>query len=171
METLDCIKARVSMRSYKPDPVPEGLISKILEAAVNAPSAGNTQDWEFVVVRDAKNRKDLSEAAFGQGFVAQAPVVIVVCSDLKRISAVYGSRGENLYSIQDTAAAVQNIMLAACDLGLGTCWVGAFSEDKVKSVLSLPEHVRPLAVIPVGYPSSIPKKPKRFEGHIHKERY
>jgi len=171
MDTLDCIKARTSVRSYKPDPVPEGLIDKILEAAVNAPSAGNTQDWEFVVVRDLKNRKALSEAALGQGFVSQAPVVLVVCSDLRRISAAYGSRGENLYSIQDTAAAVQNIMLAACDLGLGTCWVGAFSEDKVKSVLSLPEHLRPLAIIPVGYPSSIPKKPKRSGGHFHKERY
>jgi nitroreductase len=171
METLECIKARTSVRSYKPDPIPEVLLNKILEAAVNAPSAGNMQDWEFVIVKDSGNRKALSDAAQGQIFVAQAPVVIVVCSDLKRISAAYGSRGENLYSIQDTAAAVQNIMLAACDLGLGTCWVGAFREDKVRSLLSLPEHVRPLAIIPMGYPSSIPKKPKRSDGHAHKERY
>jgi len=173
METLECIKARTSVRSFRPDLVPEEKISRILEAAANAPSAGNVQDWNFVVVKDSKRKKILSEAALGQDFVAQAPVVIVVCSDLGRISSAYGERGRNLYSIQDTAAAVQNLMLAACDLGLGTCWVGAFSEEGVRKILNLPERVRPMAIIPLGYPAGKTRKPERMELKkvVHSESY
>jgi nitroreductase len=173
METLECIKARASVRSFKPEPVSEEAIGKILEAAVNAPSAGNVQDWEFVIVKDSKGKKALSDAAYGQGFLAQAPVVIVVCSDLKGVFSAYGERGKNLYSIQDTAAAAMCLMLAACDLGLGTCWVGAFSEGKVASLLNLPENVRPLAIIPLGYPAGGPKKPARLglKKAVHSEKY
>jgi nitroreductase len=172
METLDCIKARASVRSFKPDSIPQGVLEKVLDAAANAPSAGNVQDWEFVVVKDAKSRKAISQAASGQEFVAEAPVVIVVCSNLQRISAAYGDRGRSLYSIQDTSAAIQNIMLAACDLGLGTCWVGAFSEEKVASLLNLPQNVRPLAIIPLGYPLSMPRKSRRdFRSRLHIETF
>ena len=173
METLECIKARASVRSFRPEPVPEELVSKILEAAVNAPSAGNVQDWEFVVVRERSRKKALSEAAYGQGFVSQAPVVIVVCSDLERIFSSYGERGRDVYSVQDSAAAAMALMLAACDLGLGTCWVGAFSEGKVRSLLGLPENIRPMAIIPLGYPAKKPRKPGRMELKkvVHSEMY
>lgn len=161
METLGCIKTRTSIRKYRPDPVPEDLIKKILEAAVQAPSAGNVQEWEFIVVKDLTNKKKLAEAAFDQDFVAKAAVVVVVCSDLNKISDAYGVRGISLYSIQNASAAIQNMLLAANDFGLGTCWVGAFNEESVKGILVLPESVRPLAIITLGYPAEKPEKSER----------
>jgi nitroreductase len=153
MEVFEAISRRRSVRSYKPDAVSDGDVERLLEAAHWAPSAGNVQPWEFVVVRKPEARRALAEAAFGQLFIEAAPLVIVMCADERRSSRSYGSRGRNLFCIQDTAAAVQNILLAACSMGLGTCWVGAFEEAWVRKVLRIPYGVRPVAIIPVGYPS------------------
>jgi nitroreductase len=173
MDVFGCMKARAEVRKYKKDPVPEDAIEKMLQAAIQAPSAGNLQDWEFVVVRSVEVKRELAIAAFNQTFVAEAPVVIVVCSDLDRVSSRYGERGSSLYSIQDTAAATENLLLAAHDLGLGSCWVGAFNEERVKEVMVLPTHVRPLVIIPVGYPAENPEKPGRLDLKkvVHYERY
>jgi nitroreductase len=95
-------------------------------------------------------------------FIKEAPVVIVVCSDLDRIKLRYGERGEKLYSIQDTAASIMIILLAAQALGLGTCWVGAFDEERIKEILELPRNLRPLAIIPVGYPKERIEKSERI---------
>ncbi|MEM1539732.1 MAG: nitroreductase family protein, partial [Candidatus Bathyarchaeia archaeon] len=99
--------------------------------------------------------------ALGQSFIEETPVVIVACADENRSAQGYGMRGKNLYCIQDTAAAVQNIHLAAYSMGLGTCWVGAFMEDEVKKILKIPEGIRPVAIIPVGYPAEKPSPPPR----------
>jgi nitroreductase len=173
METLKCIHERREIREFKPEPIPEDITQKVLLAAVQAPSAGNVQDWEFVMVKSGKNKEALASAATDQDFVARAPVVIAVCSNLKKIGRAYGQRGLSLYSVQDTAAAAQNILLAAWSLGIGGCWVGAFDERKVSELLFLPEHVRPLALIPLGFPTRIPAKPKRnpFQICLHTERY
>jgi len=173
MNTIECIRARVSVRKFKPDPVPDDVINEVLEAAIQAPSAGNTQEWHFVVVKKPEFRKQVSESAFGQDFVAEAPVVIVVCADLDKIGTAYGERGESVYALQDTAAAIENLMLAACEKELGTCWVGAFNEARLKGVLVLPTNVKPVAIIPMGYPAQTPKKPKRgpLEEVLHKERW
>lgn len=172
METLECMKGRASVRRFRKDDVPEDVLDEILEAAIAAPSAGNCQDWEFIVVREPENRKRVSEASMGQGMIEQAPVVVVVCSNLKKIGR-YGTRGEVLYSIQDSAAAAQNLLLAAWDRGIGSCWVGAFDEGELKQVLVLPEHVRPMAVIPMGYALDRPKKPERWplKDFIHYEQF
>ncbi len=173
METLECIKTRRSIRSYRSDPVSNDAIKKILEAAIHAPSSGNVQDWEFVIVTDPDIKKNLYEASYNQEFVLQAPMIIVVCSDLRRVENAYGMRGVELYSIQNTAAAIQNLMLAAWDLGIGSCWIGAFNESKVKNILGLPEYVRPMALITLGYPAETPQKPNRWnlERFIHWERW
>jgi len=171
METLKCIKTRRSVRNFKEKPVPEETLKRIIEAGTYAPSAGNTQDWVFVVVRDSETKRLLSSAALNQWFIAKAPVVIVVCSDLEKISRRYGERGKSLYSIQDTAAAIQNMLLAAWDLGLGTCWVGAFDEERIKEILGLPAGVRPVAIIPAGYPKEVPEKTERQEPEIHYEKW
>ncbi len=173
MEVFECIRGRRDIRAFKGLDIPDEAIRKILEAAVQAPSAGNVQDWEFVVVRSAETRQALAEAALGQGFIAEAPVVIVACSDLQRMGQAYGERGVNLYSVQDTAAATQNLLLAAWGMGIGGCWVGAFSEKNVAGALRLPGHVRPLAIIPLGVPDGMPPKRKRrrLEGFVHGERY
>ena len=173
MNSIECIKSRATVRSFRPDPVPDKTIEDIIEAAMQAPSAGNAQDWEFVIVTKKETKDRLVEASWGQEFIAGAPVVIIVCSNTKRIGSAYGERGTTLYSVQDTAAATQNLMLAAWDTGLGTCWVGSFNEEKVREVLVLPTHVRPLAIIPMGFPASKPQKPARRKiGELlHREYY
>ena len=149
----EVIKNRHCTREFnKTKEVTGQQVEKLLQAAKMAPSAGNMQDWEFKIIKDKKIKERLAQAALGQSFVTQAPVVIVVCTNLTIAQQHYGQRGMELYSIQDTAAATQNLLLAATALNLGACWVGAFSEDKVREILGLDEDLRPVAIIPVGYP-------------------
>src|SRR5271157_5081485 len=107
-----------------------------------APSAGNLQGRDFIIIKDQAMRDKLRAAALGQRFIAEAPVCIVVCANFSRTSARYGKRAE-LYSVQDSAASIMNMMLMAQDLGLGTCWVGAFNEKEVTELLAIPSGVRP----------------------------
>jgi nitroreductase len=156
MELLEAIKGRRSVRAFKQQDVPEETVEKLIDAARHAPSAGNIQPWEFVIVRKLEVKRKLTRAALNQAFVEEAPVVIVVCANEKRSSMGYGSRGKTLYCIQDTAAATQNILLTTYSLGLGACWIGAFNEDEAKRALNAPEGIRPVAIIPVGYPDETP---------------
>jgi nitroreductase len=173
MALSDAVAKRRSIRTYKKQALTEGIVEKLLEAARQAPSAGNVQPWEFVVINAQKNKMDISVAAYGQKSLQEASVVFVVCVDEKRALESYGVRGKTLYCIQDTAAAIQNIMLSACSLGLGTCWIGAFKEDEVKKVINAPSHVRPVALIPVGYQNESPAaRPRRPISEImHKETF
>lgn len=146
------IKKRHSVRSFDPDrAVPHDLIEKIIEAAKMAPSAGGIYPTDFVLIRDQKTKIQIAESAFAQYFISEAPVVIVVTADVEKTSSRYGERGKNLYVIQDAAAATENLILAATALGLGSCWVGAFDEDKLSKVLKLKKSIRPLAIVPIGY--------------------
>lgn len=124
------------------------------------------------MVKEPQNKSKLAVAAMGQDMIEDAPVVVVVCSNLKKIKR-YGTRGEVLYTIQDAAAAAQNIMLAAWDREIGSCWVGGFDEADVARALALPSHVRPMAIIPMGYPAEKPKKPDRWplKDFIHWEKF
>ncbi len=163
MDVFEAMEKRHSVRAFDTSrEVPGELVERLLACACLAPSAGNVQPWRFVVVRDAALRRELAAAALGQDFVARAPVVIVVCADLEAHAASYGRRGVELYSIQDTAAAVQNILLGATALGLGTCWVGAFREEEVSRALGLDKALRPLALIPVGYPTRPGSQPRKI---------
>ena len=156
MDVFEAIKSRRSIRTYTREEVPEEDVEKLIEAARWAPSAGNIQPWEFIIVRDTATKRRLSAAALDQTFIEEAPVVIVVCANTMESRWGYGSRGVNLYCLQDTAAAIQNILLAACALGLGTCWVGAFQEEEARAALKVPRGVRPIAIIPVGHPAERP---------------
>jgi nitroreductase len=153
MEFLDLVKKRRSVRQFKDEAIPEDKLNTILEAALWAPSAGNTRCARFFVVRDADTKKRLASEAGHQLFIAQAPVAIVVAADLEAVEKGYGERGRSTYALQDAAAATQNIMLAAADLGYGSCWVGAFEEIVASKILGLPGHVRPLAIVPIGVPN------------------
>jgi nitroreductase len=156
MELSEAIKGRRSVRAFKRQDVPEETVEKLIDAARHAPSSGNIQPWEFVVVRNLEVKRKLARAALNQPFVEEAPLVIVVCANERRSSMGYGSRGKTLYCIQDTAAATQNILLTAYSLGLGACWIGAFNEDEAKLALNAPEGIRPVAIVPVGYPDETP---------------
>jgi nitroreductase len=158
---LSIVKARRSVRRFESRPLPEGAEQRLLEALVWAPSGGNAQPWHFVLVRSEQARRALSESALSQRFVAEAPLVVVVCADLDRARRAYGERGATLYCLQDTAAATQNMLLVAHAMGLGTCWVGAFRERDVASVLGLASHLRPVAIVPVGWPAEAPAAPGR----------
>ena len=173
MDLSEAIKGRRSIRNFKPDEVSEKVVERLIEAAVSAPSAGNIQPWELVVARKPEIRKRLVKAAYEQSFIEEAPVVIVVCANEDRISQRYGVRGKTLYCLQDTAAATQNMLLTAYSLGLGTCWVGAFKEDEVREALKIPIGIRPVALVPVGYPSkSASARQKRPMEHVvHRETF
>lgn len=152
MDLFEAIKERRSIRNYLNNEVPDDMVEKLLEAATWAPSEGNLQSWRFYVVKHQDMKKKLARAALNQNFIAEAPLVIAVCVDLD-VAASYGQRGINLYCLQSSGAAIQNLLLAAHALGLGTCWIGAFREGEVSEVLKLPKKIRPIAIIPVGFPT------------------
>ena len=172
MDLSKAIKGRRSIRAFKPRDIPEVTVEKIIDAARYAPSAGNIQPWEFVVARKPDTKKKLAQAAH-QSFIEEAPVVIAVCADEKRSLSGYGNRGETLFCIQDTAAATQNILLTAYSLGLGTCWIGAFNEKEAKEALKTPKGMRPVAIIPVGYPNKTPSQRGRrpLNQMVHHEKF
>jgi nitroreductase len=158
MDVFEAIAKRRSIRKYQDKDVDDKLIGVLLWAAVQAPSAGNLQDWRFIVVRDKKTKELLYNSALRQDHVKEAPVLIVVCSDLEVLSLRYGKRGEIVYSLLDCGAAIENLLLAATALNLATCWVSAFDEEDVKNILRLPDFVRPVAIITVGYPAEKPEE-------------
>jgi nitroreductase len=152
MEVVECMEGRTSIRAFGPDSIEDSTIEDMLRLANLAPSAGNLQARDFIVVKSAEVKKKLAEAAYGQDFVRSAPIVVVFCANLKRI-AHYGERGRSLYCLQDVAAAVQNAMLYLHSKGLGSVWVGAFDEESVRGVLDIPSEARPVAILPIGRPS------------------
>jgi nitroreductase len=160
MSILDTIKNRRSIRDFKDQEIPDEAISALIEAIRWAPSAGNIQSRKFYFVFDQNTKKKLAKAALNQNFISEAPLAVVACLD-RRIAVRYGDRGVNLYSIQDVAASVMNMMLTAHELGLGSVWVGAFNEFEVIEHLKLPDNFRPIAIIPIGYPAKIPKPTPR----------
>jgi len=150
MEFMDVVSKRRSIRKYKSDPVPKEDIEYILEAARLAPSWANSQCWKFVVVTDPEVKAELAEA--GNGWIAKAPVVITACADPSRP----GTKGDQEYYMLDVGIAMEHLILAAADRGLGTCWIGAFDEAIAKEALGVPENIRVVASTPLGYPDESP---------------
>ncbi|MGD2249233.1 MAG: nitroreductase family protein [Candidatus Methanofastidiosia archaeon] len=168
IDLFEAINQRKCIRSYTTEKVTDEEINTLLKAAIRAPSGGNRQTWRFVIVRNPETIEILYKAASystqHQTFVKKAPVSIVVCADLNPYKRLpYKDKGENLFVIQDTAAAIQNLLLAAHALGLGACWVGLFDEELIKEPLKIPKDVKPVAIIPLGHTKSkakpTPRKP------------
>ncbi len=161
MEFSDVIAKRRSDRHFNNKlAVSDADVRALLDAAIAAPTAGNIQPWRFVVVRTAEARERLA-SALQQRWAAAAPVVIVVCVDPRPCAARYGDRGELLYAIQDTAAAATNILHAAVDRGLASCWIGAFDERAVAEAIGVTSPITPVAVLPVGHSAESAGKPAR----------
>jgi SagB-type dehydrogenase family enzyme len=156
MNFIELIKSRRSIRQFSDKEVEFYKIADIIEAGMYAPNAGNLQNWKFIVVKDQEMRNKIAEASVQQYWMAEAPVMIVICAENKRADKYYGDRGVNLYNIENCSAAAQNMLLAATSMGLSSCWIGAFNEEVVKRELSIPEDARPLVIIPVGYSSQKP---------------
>ncbi|HHE36918.1 MAG TPA: nitroreductase family protein [Candidatus Woesearchaeota archaeon] len=156
MDALECISTRRSIRRFLNVPVDFETIMTIVEAGSLAPSSGNVQDWKFIVVDNKDLMKKISEHSLGQECVHNAAFLIVVCSDPEQTEIHYGLRGQRLYTVQNCAAAAENMLLAAHALGLGGVWVGAFDEEKIRELLDIPKKARPQAILAFGYPDEVP---------------
>jgi len=142
---------RHSVRNFQNKEIREKDLKEILEAANSAPSAGNLKARRIVVVKNLDLKQKLTEAALNQGFINEAPAVLVFFA-LPSVSAEkYGSRGKNLYAIQDATIAASFAWLQAVILGIDSCWVGAFDEEKVKEILNAKQEEQPIAILPLGY--------------------
>ncbi len=160
MDFFTAVTSQTTVRRYEKKDVDDKLIGVILYMADSFPSVGNLQGWEFIVVRDIEVKKRLHKAALKLDVVKDAPVDIVVCADLKKFSLKYEERGEFLYSIQDTAGTITIMMITAQLLGLGTNWIRAFDEQDVKQSLGLPNELRPVGIVTLGYPLEKTTKPR-----------
>jgi nitroreductase len=161
MDFIQLAKSRRSTRSFKSDNVPKELLNQLIEAAQSAPSAGNCQPWHFYIIQDKTVIKRIREESCRQAFIETAPVLIVVCADIPKTEERYKKRGRELYCIQDTAAAIQNILLCAQSIGLGACWCGHFGEKEISEILNLHNEMQPVAIIPIGYTKNETEKRER----------
>ncbi len=162
MDAIDCIRTRRTIRKFMDVPIPFETIANIVDCGRLAPTAGNLMNFKFVVVFDPGKRRALADAALQQYWVATAPVIIVVVAEPIVAKRYYGIRGERLYSVQNCAAAAENITLAAHAYGLGSCWIGAFDENMVKRICGIPDEHRPQAIIPIGYPDEKNPMPPKY---------
>ena len=159
MDLMEAIKTRRSIRRFRETPVPENLLKEVLNAARLAPSADNAQPWKIIVVRDEQMKQKVTQASNGQKFLVQAPIVLVVCGIPEDAFQTVG--GYMSSHVIDASIALDHVTLAAHSLGLGTCWVAWFKEEKVKDILGIPEDVRVVALTPLGYPDESPERPSR----------
>lgn len=154
MDFFDVLLQRHSVREFSTRAVEEMKLNKILGAANTAPSAGNLQSYQIVVVRDPKQKAALARAAFDQDFIQAAPLILVFCADPARSAAKYHRRGTELFCIQDATIAASYAQLAAAALGLGAVWVGAFDENLVARIVG---GLKPVCILPIGYPGGAPE--------------
>lgn len=169
MEAIEAIRTRRSVRKYKDQPVSEDLVADLLRAAMAAPSAGNQQPWQFVVIRNRATLEAVAAANPYGGMARHAPLAIVVCGDLKR-------EQRPGFWVQDCAAATENLLVAAHALGLGAVWCGTYPREErmqpIVAALGLPENVVPFAVVPIGYPAEEPALVDRYDPRrVHFDRW
>lgn len=173
MSVLNTIKKRRSIRRYLDVAVEWDKVVQILEAGRWAPSAGNLQEWKFVVISDKDTKRKVANACLKQHWVESAPIIIVICSMHEKPVQFYGDRGLNVYMLQNSAAAAENMLLTATDLGLGSCWVGAFDEEMMCDAINIPNRCRPLVVLTLGYADEkVPAPPRTvLESLVFLQRY
>ncbi len=167
MELMEVVRQRRSVRKYRPDPVPQAKLDLVLEAARLAPSWANGQCWTFIVVTDPKVKQELAKA--GNEWIEQAPAIITACADPK----ASGTKGDQGYYLLDIGIAMEHLVLAAAEQGLGTCWIGWFDEAKAKKALGVPDGIRVVATTPLGYPDEEPEARSRkpLEEIVRKDRW
>ncbi|HID11994.1 MAG TPA: nitroreductase [Candidatus Latescibacteria bacterium] len=169
MEFYEVIRKRSSIRKYQEKPVEEEKLQRILEAARLAPSAANRQPWHFIVVKDPKVKEEL-KAAYRREWFYTAPVIICACGDP---SAAWVRADSVSYLDVDVAIAMEHLILAAAAEGLGTCWIGAFDEQAAKRALCVPDHIKVVAMTPLGYPAEGKRERRRrfLEEIVHYDRW
>lgn len=173
MDLFSLIEKRRSIRIYESRPVEDEKLNRILEAINAAPSAGNLQAYDVVVVRDQDRKQALTAAAYGQSYIAQAPVALVFCAVPERSALRFQQRGADLYCIQDATIAASYAQLAATALNLASVWLGSFDTDRVRTAINGPASAVPVAILPIGYPSETPPPGSRrsLDDLVYKEEY
>lgn len=151
MDTFDVIRTRRSIRAFSSKKIPDQILYAILDAGHHAPAAWNKTNWRFLVIETEESKEVIAKAALGQNWIAHAPAVIIVCSDPTSIVRDGGERAKKLYQIQNTSAAIENILLAAHNFGISSCWVGAFTEPLLRKAFKIPDFVEIHAIIPLGH--------------------
>lgn len=171
-EFFTFLSGRSSIREYRGEEVPLSVIEDLMECVSTAPSAGNLESWDIVVVTDPTRKDDLFHASHKQEQVRYAPVIFVVCANYARSMSRYKERGI-LFALEDASIAATYLMLGCHAAGLASCWVGAFDDDMVRSVLSLPYHVRPVVILTAGYGrgGAVPTTRMPIHEHIHEEEW
>lgn len=160
---FDCLlKERKSIRSYSVKNVSFENIIKICEAARYSPMAGNIYTVRLIIVSNKETKQKLVEAALDQEFILDAPYIIVVCSDISNLERAYGERAA-IYSRQQAGAAIENMLLKVTELGLASCWIGAFEENAVKRILNIPDKIQVEAILPIANPLGEPQAKKKPE--------
>lgn len=172
MDVFEAIQKRKSVRSYEPTPIPVEKLRKVLEAARLAPSAGNFQPWQFIVVMDSDKRRRIAKGCRFGRFLVESPIVIVGCGN---------QRSSPRWHAIDTCIAMENLVLAATGEGLGTCWIGTFNEKEIREMLKIPSHLKIVALLALGYPrkktdilakvSHLIRPRKKIEKIVHLEEY
>jgi len=160
MELFEAIKKRRSIRKWEEKEIPQQMIEKLIESIIWAPSAGNLQARKFYFVYNEEIRNQIAELA-NQPFVRKAPLITVACADKEKSAWKYGDKGQDLFCIVDACLSVQNLMLQAADLGLGSVPVGVIDEAGMKNLLDIPDGLRPFLIIPIGFPAEYPEAPVR----------
>lgn len=150
MNVHEAIRTRRSVRRYASRPIPEDMLARLRDALRLAPSACNYQPWRFIFVSDQKLRTELAQAANGQIFITQAPLIVVGCGFADQAYQAMGGQGNSVEI--DVAIALDHLTLAAVAEGLGTCWIGAFDEQAVQRLLEIPPEAKVVAMTPVGFP-------------------
>jgi nitroreductase len=160
---MNIVRRRRHIHHFDSEPISDETVRTLLEAARWAPSAGNLQPWEIIIINSKEDRDRLVGALRKKEYMRSAPVILIFCADLNRSSERYGERGTSLYVIQDTTAAIQNVLLTATALGFGSGWVGDFDEEAIAGLFKLPADVRPMALIMIGKSNEHPTPPSRRE--------
>ena len=170
MDVYQAIRARKSVRAFRDQEVDDETLTRLFEAVRLAPSAKNSQEWRFVVVRDRDTRERIATEGAGQAFIGRAPVLVVCCAETEGRTM---RGGQQAYPI-DVAIAIDHLTLAAVAEGLGTCWIGAYDESKVKDILGIPRAIRVVELLPLGYPvdpAAVDKSRLPLSTIMHYERW
>jgi nitroreductase len=157
MEFRDLIRARYSVRAYKPDPIPQESLDRVLEAAILAPTAANRQPFRLIICQTAERQEELRRIYRNEWFT-QPPLVIGIVA---LPGEAWTRRDGKNYADVDVSIAMDHLILAAANEGLGTCWIGAFDPQAAREVLGLPPGVEPIAFTPLGYPADAPREKRR----------
>ena len=173
MDLFSLIEKRRSIRIYESRPVEDEKLNRILEAINAAPSAGNLQAYDVVVVRDQDRKQALTAAAYGQSYIAQAPVTLIFCAVPERSTLRFQQRGAELYCIQDATIAASYGQLAITALDLSSVWIGSFDPERARTAINAPASAVPVTILPIGYPAETPPPGSRrsLDELVYEEEY